>query len=104
MARIERHTHPCSTPNCLTRLACHGELSGNHDGWPEVICLDFHLPNGSTVPLICGDCEQKRDDEIAAGTRCGTCLEPLAPGEACGDCLGGTEDPHDLAVPFARDH
>lgn len=23
---------------------------------------------------------------------------------ACGDCLGGTDDPHDLAVPFARNH
>ena len=102
------HTHPCSLKGCTHRVECRGELSGNYDGWPEVICDSYHLPSGITADVICEPCEEKRGDEIAAGTRCGTCLEPLNPSEACGDCLGGTSaDPQarsweTAAWPFDR--
>lgn len=102
----KRHTHPCVNADrgCTGTIECDGELIRNHDGFPEVVCELFHRTDGTTAPVPCDTCEQKTDDEIAAGVRCGTCLEPLNPGEACGDCVGGTEDPHDLAVPFAENH
>lgn len=49
---------------------------------------------------ICPSC----DAEIEGATRCHKCLVSLTRGETCGDCYGGTEDPHDVAVPFAVNH
>jgi hypothetical protein len=110
MPKNRRHTHPCATPDCNARLECDGELLDNFDGHPEVVCDLFHRCDGTTAVIHCDTCEAQRDAEIEAGTRCRTCLEPLALGDACGDCLGGTSaDPQarsweSAATPFARDH
>lgn len=40
MRRPRVHFHDCVS--CQQQYACDGELEGNTDGWPEVICVEFH--------------------------------------------------------------
>ena len=55
------HSHPCST--CPGFVPCDGEWERNHDGFPEVICGLYHLPNGATAELICEDCRDRGERE-----------------------------------------
>ncbi len=52
MSRI--HTHKCK--HCGTPVECDGELSRNYDGFPDVICANYHRASGRTDPPICEDC------------------------------------------------
>lgn len=53
------HTHPCalSEKGCTNQVECSGALRRNHDGFPEVVCDQFHTPNGFTDPQACAACE-----------------------------------------------
>lgn len=52
------HHHPCQA--CGKKTACGGTWEQNYDGEPEVICREFHLPNGTLNPdFICHDCNEK---------------------------------------------
>jgi hypothetical protein len=48
------HTHPCAV--CGKPVECDGTLEENHDGFPEVICLSYHMENGDIRWLECEDC------------------------------------------------
>lgn len=56
------HTHPCSV--CGKPARCEGTFERNYDGFPEVICLFYHLPGGQLADYRCEDCEdlQQCDD------------------------------------------
>lgn len=41
MPRCKPHHHPCQT--CGAKTECGGTWEENYDGWPEVICREFHL-------------------------------------------------------------
>jgi hypothetical protein len=51
MARA--HTHPCR--DCQTPVECHGDLERNFDGWPEVVCRDFHIHGAEP---LCDSCNK----------------------------------------------
>lgn len=47
------HEHPCTHCHVLTE--CWGDLEPNHDGWPEVVCVEFHIRNSH---LLCQTCHE----------------------------------------------
>lgn len=49
---MKPHTHPCR--RCGERFECSGTWKQNYDGFPEVICEDFHEREYS----LCGACEK----------------------------------------------
>jgi len=56
-----RHHHPCQA--CAAKTPCDGSLSDNYDGFPAVICDDFHLRSGDLDPeFICQACAFVRED------------------------------------------
>jgi hypothetical protein len=90
------HTHQCI--HCRTPVECHGTLERNHDGWPEVVCDNFHK---SSKLFLCESCDHAfkqpdchdcggpsavvfEDCDDASGYRGeeGLCLECLAKREA----------------------
>ena len=40
MRRHREHSHPCRS--CGAKVPCRGRLIRNYDGFPEVICSDYH--------------------------------------------------------------
>lgn len=63
--RLKIHDHPCA--DCARLTPCDGTLEENHDGWPEVVCVEFHMPNGYLNPdFICEDCDEKRTQAARA--------------------------------------
>jgi len=50
------HSHPCS--HCKTPIDCDGRLERNYDGWPEVICVVYHMDG---APMVCDDCLREDD-------------------------------------------
>ncbi len=62
MPRVRPHHHPCA--DCGTKTECPGAWEENFDGFPEVICPEWHLPNGTTnSDFVCEGCQFKRDDD-----------------------------------------
>lgn len=65
--RVGPHSHPCA--HCKTPVECEAELVRNYDGWPEVVCEDYHLVGGATNPdWLCEDCQEcdaLRDRKVA---------------------------------------
>lgn len=54
------HHHKCA--DCGAKTECGGEWEQNFDGWPEVICREFHQAGGETDPdFVCDLCAGKRD-------------------------------------------
>ena len=61
--RSRLHTHPCA--DCGTPTECDGERERNYDGFPDVICLNYHLLSGITNPdFRCDACAEARDLEL----------------------------------------
>lgn len=59
------HHHPCQ--DCGVKTPCGGVYEENYDGFPAVICPEFHLAGGEiNSSWICDGCQWKRDDEAAA--------------------------------------
>jgi hypothetical protein len=40
MRRPREHSHPCRS--CGAKVPCSGDLIQNYDGFPEVICSEYH--------------------------------------------------------------
>jgi hypothetical protein len=58
------HTHKCQ--HCGTPVECHGELEPNHDGWPVVRCLTYHLDGGQVdTSFLCEYCRAAQQDAQA---------------------------------------
>ena len=51
------HHHACQ--GCGKQTVCGGNLERNYDGWPEVICSDFHTSIGPNPNFLCEDCREK---------------------------------------------
>jgi len=54
--RTFKHHHPCQ--RCKAKTECFGQLEDNYDGWPEIVCLEFHM-NASCDPnpdFLCDGC------------------------------------------------
>ncbi len=67
MSRRPRvHTHPCA--GCQTPVFCHGEQVENYDGFPLVICTEYHEPGGGIAAVWCAACDG-RDDVSEGGAR-----------------------------------
>ncbi len=59
MPRVAVHHHPCA--DCGAKTECGGTWEENYDGFPEVICREFHLSSGDTNPdFICHRCNEKQ--------------------------------------------
>jgi hypothetical protein len=56
------HTHPCAV--CGKPVDCDGELAENHDGFPAVICLSYHLD--SAEPTGWWSCSCGAEHQIVA--------------------------------------
>ena len=53
--RVKPHSHPCQS--CGAKTPCPGTWEENYDGWPEVICREFHLESGILNPdFFCSGC------------------------------------------------
>lgn len=97
-----RHDHPCfyADHGCTNRVPCSGELERN-DGFPEVICTSYHLPNGTIDAPVCDECADALCVQCDAVTR----LTDHA--EHCPQHPENIEPPdpwEDVAWPFAENH
>ncbi len=62
--RVKPHSHPCQ--DCGAKTECGGTWEENYDGFPEVICPEYHLAGGDiNRDFICEGCQWKRDDDDA---------------------------------------
>jgi hypothetical protein len=55
--RIGSHKHPCD--HCHTPTDCDGDTQENYDGFPEWICLDYHVISRSE--FLCDACGEKAE-------------------------------------------
>lgn len=58
------HTHPCA--RCHAPAICEGEQERNHDGFPDVICVNYHLETGVVARLLCDACQDAQPAEAKA--------------------------------------
>lgn len=70
MPRVKPHHHPCA--DCGRKTPCPGTWEENYDGWPEVVCSEFHdMPSQSIADavnhrtptnsaFVCDDCAEQR--------------------------------------------
>ena len=65
MPRVKPHHHPCQT--CGAKTECGGTWEENYDGFPEVICQEFHRLDGTiNADFICEACYHRElDAEVA---------------------------------------
>jgi len=53
------HFHPCQS--CGAETPCEGLREQNYDGFPSVICLEFHLAGGLlNRDFVCEACHAKQ--------------------------------------------
>lgn len=62
MTQPVRHNHDCQT--CGNPMDCDGELERNFDGWPEVVCVIYHL-DGKDVCEECATRSTEDEDDDA---------------------------------------
>ncbi len=56
------HGHDCQGKDCIVSVECSGELELNPDGFPRVICPEFHRPGGTINPdWLCEACSEKAE-------------------------------------------
>lgn len=60
--RRREHAHVCRT--CRQDYPCDGPLERNHDGWPEVVCLIYHVDGHDE----CGECREMRPEPEKVNT------------------------------------
>jgi hypothetical protein len=58
MPRCPVHHHPCE--DCGAKTECGGVWEQNYDGFPEVICPEYHK-DGGWVEFVCETCHNKRE-------------------------------------------
>jgi hypothetical protein len=57
--RTGPHSHPCAS--CKEPVECCGAIEQNFDGWPEFICVEYHLHGGGGLDVYCDACQQAED-------------------------------------------
>jgi hypothetical protein len=56
MPRVKPHHHPCAI--CGAKTECPGTWRENWDGFPEVVCDEWHMKDGTTnSDFLCEGCE-----------------------------------------------
>ena len=60
MPRCKVHHHPCQ--DCGAKTECGGVFEQNYDGWPEVICAEWHTHDGPNPDYVCETCYRKREE------------------------------------------
>lgn len=84
--RVAPHHHPCA--GCGAKTECGGTFEQNYDGWPEVICTEYHgLVNSGFVPaddFLCEACEERGQCD-----ECGLYRDTVIShdGRLCADCI-----------------
>lgn len=63
MRRTSPHCHPCE--RCGLETVCDGDLERNFDGWPLVVCRQFHVDVRS-VEFLCETCVEQEAAEATA--------------------------------------
>ena len=74
MPRVSVHHHPCF--RCQAKTECPSTWEENYDGWPGVICREYHTPGGINTDFVCEDCVNCRHDWRMSGAgvkECRTC-------------------------------
>ena len=61
MPRVNAHHHACQ--DCGIKTQCPGTWEENYDGFPEVVCPEFHISGGINTDFVCESCQFKRDDQ-----------------------------------------
>lgn len=62
MPKVAPHHHPCQI--CHAKTECGGTWEENWDGFPDVICREFHQAGGFVNPdFSCEDCEALTEAE-----------------------------------------
>lgn len=77
--RIGPHHHPCF--HCKEKTECCGEIEQNYDGFPEWVCVEYHV-NHRHFDFFCESCLEKREH-----------------GE-CENCGAFYSEPHDKNCEF----
>ncbi len=82
-----QHTHSCTVADCRNTVACDGILERNYDGFPDVICSDYHLSCGTVAEMFC-------DEHLHLADEAHVLNDPLPIGEAreCLDCGESIEE------------
>jgi len=63
--RVAVHHHPCQS--CQVKLECGGTWTENYDGFPDVICPEFHRPGGTiNQDFLCEECQLKAEASAPA--------------------------------------
>ena len=59
MPRAQRpHHHPCL--DCGAKTECPGDWEENYDGFPEVICPEYHQGGFINSDFVCDACHEQR--------------------------------------------
>ncbi len=67
--RVKPHSHPCQI--CGKKTECGGTWEENYDGFPEVICREYHLDDGSiNADFICEVCVAAYEDDAQRRSEC----------------------------------
>lgn len=89
--RVAPHSHPCQ--RCGVKTECGGTYEPNEDGFPEVICREFHLDGGINPDFRCEtcaelvDCEGNSDDCTLIATTSRETTDGWLPAERfCAHC------------------
>lgn len=61
MARHTPHTHPCRA--CQAPVPCEGAWERNDDGFPEIICPEYHLSSGRLATVLCPEHDFEQEEE-----------------------------------------
>lgn len=91
MPRVKPHSHPCAA--CGTKTECSGTWEENYDGFPEVICSEYHrLVNAGFISaddFVCEACE-----ELGQCDECGRYRATVADegGRICAECVAATSN------------
>lgn len=66
MRRQLQHTHACVS--CGVPTDCHGEYERNDDGFPPLICREFHQDGGRINPdFLCPTCQRNAESPRMEG-------------------------------------
>jgi len=60
--RVKPHSHPCQ--RCGAKTECGGSWEENYDGFPGVICREFHLESGINSDFLCETCHDQAEAEL----------------------------------------
>ena len=108
--RVRPHHHPCAF--CQVKTECGGTFEQNYDGWPEVVCVEYHVENrgdflcedcAALRYATCADCFTRDEEQVQATTRwthdatillCADCFKArdnYEPPDADGEAFRGGE-------------